>query len=1045
MERKSVVKRILSAAAAVLVAVSCFPAVELTASAVTPKNKIRITSEETFEYLIEKVESETSAYIASRLRLLIYGDDTSNIYYVGESFPSSSSYQTLKDGEIGQSISLRSAQCYAYAEWAYYKYFGASRYAGGGYVEYDKDIVCNETNLRKAVADAKCGAHIRIAANISGYQHSISFVTTDETGEGFYYLEGTSYSGVNGYVVCLSYVTYKDFADAYAGKKINFVQLPEEYPECDEDAQLTIYDAKVPVNVQKGKSFDVIGTIVMSDCDITSVTAGVYTQSGTKEFEVSATPNCGAFRFGKLLDGDMLFSKLDTGTYVYRLTAEDESGAEVELEKQFTVSSSASSYITETVYSYAMSPLDKPEYYEAPALTEVYTLPDEDRGEVSELKSSTVVEAVGTYTAADGTVWLNIGSKQWIKKEALTAHKHSLSETGLCTAEGCEYDATPEPTAMSSTSFAAISATAIMSRPYDTESQKLSTLAANSLITVTGKVTNVNGETWYRTGNGYVPASAVDTISGISVASMPNKTEYYAGDSFVSTGLKIKVRLTGGKSFETSDGMTFSYNFSTAGISKVTVTYGGKQTSFTCTVKPVAGKETWKVTTSDGDNLNIRTGPGTNYGTAGKYADGTVVTITDIVSSDGDLWGETDEGWIALEYCTYVSGYMYEIRYDLNGGDGDRISSTYKRYGQSVTLSNIEPELDGYVFLGWATDDEATEAQYAPGDTYKADSPVTLYAVWSRNVYITGEVSVSGTPAYGNVLNLDASMVKPAGAEYRVEWIRIDDNGETVIGTGSTYTPTAADINCDIAVRIIGINDYVDEIVSEFVTVTKKEGEKLSAPAAETITSTSIELRAVSGAEYSLNNGPWQTSPVFDGLTPDTSYTVRIRAAETATSFAGTASSATFRTNKKVPDTLTSSKFTVNTAGKTVSGISAGFTADRFLEAFGEEGYISLVTAEGQAVEGDVLVGTGMKVVLSDGDVVSAEYTVMVTGDVSGDGKINISDMVAIQAHILGKETLSGFAATAGDINGDGKINISDMVALQAHILGKEEVKPRAV
>ena len=65
-----------------------------------------------------------------------------------------------------------------------------------------------------------------------------------------------------------------------------------------------------------------------------------------------------------------------------------------------------------------------------------------------------------------------------------------------------------------------------------------------------------------------------------------------------------------------------------------------------------------------------------------------------------------------------------------------------------------------------------------------------------------------------------------------------------------------------------------------------------------------------------------------------------------------------------------------------------------------------------------------------------AAYTLILFGDVNGDGKINLSDMIKIRNHNLGTTLLSGVFSQAGDINHDAKINLSDMIKVRNHNLG---------
>ena len=62
--------------------------------------------------------------------------------------------------------------------------------------------------------------------------------------------------------------------------------------------------------------------------------------------------------------------------------------------------------------------------------------------------------------------------------------------------------------------------------------------------------------------------------------------------------------------------------------------------------------------------------------------------------------------------------------------------------------------------------------------------------------------------------------------------------------------------------------------------------------------------------------------------------------------------------------------------------------------------------------------------------------TVLLYGDVNGDGNLRMSDMIKVRNHILGTGTLEGINLTAADCNHDGDIRMSDMIKIRNEILG---------
>ena len=996
--------------------ISTFPAWNLTASAAwgTP-----ITDSATYEKVIAKVRKDENAYIAGRLRLLIYGDSTANVYGVGSTFPSGSGYQTLLDGEIGQKVAFKGAQCWAYAEYCYYKFFGTAQYVNPDAGKTHTGETLNASNLKKVLADARCGSHLRV-----GNTHSVCFVCENEDKTGFYYLDSIKHSG--SYRVYLHYDTYQSFCDTYSSKTIQYLITPNNYPVCKESGdQLAIVNAKIPVNVQKGKGLDVIGTTFVSDSEITSIKFGVYTSSGTAKFTATVTPNARAYRVNKIADDAFFpFSDLAAGSYVYRITATDKSGSEVRCEESFTVSSGSTASITQNYYAYSIDKFESARYYEVKENTDSFPSPEVSTTSTS-VTAGTILSADASHTDASGKVWVRANGR-WLRESALKLHTHTLSETGRCTKSGCGYDATPAVTSVTAATYVALSSAKAYDRPYETESTAKKTLSALDTVTVTGKVKNVKGESWLLTDAGYVRAEKLDTVKSLSVVNKPTATEYSVGDRLNTAGLLVRAAFTGGTSLDVPTGkLTLSYSFASAGTPTVTVAYGGKTAGFTVTVNPLAGTESWYVNT----NVKIRTGPGTSYDSVGTSSAGTTVTVTAFSSDGSYLWGKigTDR-WIALtvlssgkEYCEYKSGYLYEIRYDLNGGEGS-IPPTGKPSVSNVTVTTQTPALDGHTFLGWATTDDAVTAAYHSGDVYAQNASITLYAVWAKKNVIGGSVRFTGSSVYGEKLTADLSKLTPSNADYSVEWLR---DGTPISGaTAKTYTLTVSDIGHSVSLRAKGCNSFSGTVTSSAVTVTKKSGAACAAPVLVGATATTLTVNAAAGAEYSLDGRVWQSFPVFTGLKPDTAYTVFVRMAETDTSLPGASASAQFTTEKDI--------CVADDETGLMTGIPSDTTASVFLETYSGGASFELTDRDGTPLSPDTLLGTGMLVKL-DGKA----FAIVIVGDPSGDGVSGSGDLTILARHVGRIIPLEDSAPLSScDLNGDDAVNSTDLTLLARHVGG---------
>ncbi len=157
---------------------------------------------------------------------------------------------------------------------------------------------------------------------------------------------------------------------------------------------------------------------------------------------------------------------------------------------------------------------------------------------------------------------------------------------------------------------------------------------------------------------------------------------------------------------------------------------------------------------------------------------------------------------------------------------------------------------------------------------------------------LIGEVNIIGEPFFGETLiaetNLSSTPPIPDLGELSYQWYR--DTSAIEGAVYPTYTLTEDDIFESICVQVSAENCIGTLTSPLFGPIKKAEQPMPEAPQMERNTESSITLVAIESGEYNINGGEWQASPVFEGLTPSTSYTFKQRKKETRSHYASPSS-----------------------------------------------------------------------------------------------------------------------------------------------------------
>ena len=315
----------------------------------------------------------------------------------------------------------------------------------------------------------------------------------------------------------------------------------------------------------------------------------------------------------------------------------------------------------------------------------------------------------------------------------------------------------------------------------------------------------------------------------------------------------------------------------------------------------------------------------------------------------------------------------------------------------------------------------------------KPDKPI-LSSIGDKNIEIGSRVVLAAT-----VTNIDLA------ATYTYQWYEASSktaSGTKIANATSTKYAPATGKNgekyyyCNVTVSKNGYTETTTTNRAKVRVTTPLSRATIGSIAAQTYTGKGITPSVtVKYNGITLTNGTDYTVSYSNHINPGTA-TVTI----TGKGYYTGSRKINFTINKpavKLPAQATSSKVSIDQSGNIAKSIKSGTNVNSLLQSINEKQYCE-IRKNNVKQSGNVSVGTGMQLCVINNNKVVKSYNIIVTGDTNGDGKTNITDLIAVKQSILGRSSLSNIQKQAADMNNDGKVNITDFIKVKAKILGRE-------